>query len=185
MGRTKRIRSRIACRDVPDKNVSENDCIIKLLRWMKLWKWKSVSEMQPTEFSPLGLRGLMAKHKIDSSDILVKIPINLLITRSTAIKYIEKSKLVDCDSVSFKQMTTLEVLAIFLLLNKLQYQASMQFDRFWIPYIDTLPTSYEVPYFCDDDEVRTMLLHVVNIIETLAQISTIMELFRNFSFLLI
>ena len=153
MGRTRRIRSRIACRDVRDKNVSKNDSIVKLLRWMKLWKWKSVIELQPTEFSPFGLRGLMAKHKIDSSDILVKIPINLLITRTTAINYIEKSKRVDCDSDSFKQITTLEVLAIFLLLNKLQYQASVQFDRFWIPYIDTLPTSYEVPYFCDDDEV--------------------------------
>ena len=156
MGRTKRNRCRTARHEDRDKNVSNIDSIVELLRWMKKCKWKSVCEMQPTEFAPIGLRGLMAKHKIDSSETLVKIPIKLLVTRKTAIEFIQKSDILDESFCSYDQMTTLEVLAVFLLLNKALNRTSTIFDPFWKPYIHTLPDSYEVPYFCSDDEVRLL-----------------------------
>merc|ERR550532_903808 len=121
---------------------------------MKVSQWKAVCEMQPTEFAPLGLRGIMAKHKIDSSDTIVRIPMNLLVTRETAISFLEQSNLF-CSSLHiFNQTTTLELLAMFLLINKMSVKLSIKCDQFWKPYIDTLPESYEVPYFCNDDEVN-------------------------------
>ena len=109
--------------------------------------------MRATEFAPLGLRGLMAKHKIDASDTLVRIPLNLLVTRETAISFIKQSNIL-CENINIlNQTTTLELLAMFLLFNKLSTTLSIKCDQFWKPYIDTLPESYEVPYFCNDDEV--------------------------------
>lgn len=153
MGRTKRSRKRTACGKLRDINVSASDPIVELLRWMKLSQWKAVCEMQATEFAPLGLRGLMAKHKIDSSETLVRIPMNLLVTRETAISFIKQSNIF-CENMNiFNQTTTLELLAMFLLFNKMSATLSIKCDQFWKPYIDTLPESYEVPYFCNDDEV--------------------------------
>ena len=154
MGRTKRSRKRTAYDKLRNINVSASDPIVELLRWMKVSQWKAVCEMQATEFAPLGLRGIMAKHKIDSSDTIVRIPMNLLVTRETAISFLEQSNLF-CSSLHiFNQTTTLELLAMFLLINKMSVKLSIKCDQFWKPYIDTLPESYEVPYFCNDDEVN-------------------------------
>ena len=162
MGRTKRSRIRKANDKMRDKNVSACDSIVKLLQWMKESKWTSVCEMQPTEFLPIGLRGLMAKHKIDISDSIVRIPMNLLVTRKAAITFIERSKVFDFDSSFFSHMTTLELLAIFLIINKVPNN-DLKCDQFWKPYIDTLPESYEVPYFCNEDEVIKFNINLISL----------------------
>jgi len=161
-----------------DKNVSACDSIVKLLQWMKESKWTSVCELQPTEFLPIGLRGLMAKHKIDISDSIVRIPMNLLVTRKAAITFIERSKVFDFDSSFFSHMTTLELLAIFLIINKVPNN-DLKCDQFWKPYIDTLPESYDVPYFCNEDEVNIFPSYLK--IKTLEQKNKVWNSFSKIS----
>ena len=154
MGRTKRIRKRKAIFKERDKNVSANDPTVELLRWMKASdKWKPTCTLQLTEFAPCGLRGLMAKHDINISEVLVKIPFKHLVTKNVAVSFIEESILQN-QLVLLKKLTTLEILVIFLLLNKKQDEINIRGSQFWKPYMDTLPDSYEVPYFCEEGEVN-------------------------------
>ena len=115
--------------------------------------WKPTCALQLTEFAPLGLRGLMAKHDVDTSDVLVKIPFKLLVTRETAVSFINNANIF-LNRLDTRNMTTLELLVIFLLLNKNYEKYNVSCSRFWKPYMNTLPNSYEVPYFCKGDEVK-------------------------------
>jgi hypothetical protein len=154
MGRTKRIRTRKAIFKERDINVSANDQTVKLLRWMKASdQWKPTCALQLTEFAPCGLRGLMAKHDLNVSEILVKIPFKLLVTKNVAVSFIEES-IFQNQLALLKTLTTLELLVIFLLLNKKQEETNIPVSQLWKPYLDTLPDSYEVPYFCKDGEVN-------------------------------
>jgi hypothetical protein len=155
MGRTKRIRKQKGMFKERDKNVSASDTTVELLRWMKTSElWKPTCTLQLTEFAPFGLRGLMVKHDLDVSEVLVEIPFKLLVTKSVAVSFIKESSLFQNQLELMKNLTTLELLVIFLLLNKKQEEFNIPVSQFWKPYMNTLPHSYEVPYFCNDDEVN-------------------------------
>ena len=156
MGRTDRKRRRKVRIKEKDKNVSSSDPIIKLLQWMKTsGQWKQTCQLQLTEFAPVGLRGLMTKHDVDPLDILVRIPFKLLVTKEVAVSFIKNSNCFRNHSDLCKNLTTLELLVIFLLLNKKQETNNLSSVCYWKPYLYILPNSYEVPYFCTDDEVNS------------------------------
>ena len=155
MGRTKRKRKRRTCAESRNKNVSTSDTNIRLLKWMKTHSsWEPTCLLELTEFSPLGLRGLMAKHNININDTIVRIPIELLVTRELASSHISSSKVLKGGLKQFDYLTTLELLVIFLLITKKEARRNKEFAMFWKPYLDTFPSSYDVPFFCADDEVN-------------------------------
>lgn len=154
MGRTRRKRKRKVGLKERNYNVSASGSVIELLRWMQTaGHWIPNCALQLTEFVPLGLRGLMAKYHVEPSDLLVRIPFKLLVTREVAVSFIKESNVFQDNTDCSKIMTTLELLAIFLLLNKKADKIKEPSSHFWKPYLDTLPDSYDVPYFCKDDEV--------------------------------
>ena len=121
MGRTKRIRKRKAIFKETDKNVSGNGPTVELLRWMKANdQWRPNCILQLTEFAPSGLRGLMAKQDINISDILVRIPLKLLVTKSVAVSFIEEY-IFQNQLALLKELTTHELLVIFLLIMSEHY----------------------------------------------------------------
>ena len=155
MGRTKRKRRRRISREEQNKNVSTSDPIIRLQQWMKTSdRYLQSCNLQLTEFFPAGLRGLMARRNVNPLDILVQIPLEYLVTKEVAVSFIKKSNLFEKFHDSCDKLTTLELLVIFLLLNKNLETMNLHSSRYWKPYMDTLPGSYEVPYFCTEDEVN-------------------------------
>ena len=154
MGRTGRKRKRKVGLKEENVNVSASDPNKELLKWMKtVGDWKPNRSLQLTEFVPLRLRGFMAKCCVEPSDVLIRIPFKLLITRKVAVSFIEESKVIQ-DDVHFPNIMTFELLVIFLLLNKKSAKAKNTSCQFWKPYMNSLPDSYEVPYFCKDGEVN-------------------------------
>ena len=155
MGRTKRKRRRRISREEQNKNVSTSDPIIRLQQWMKTSdRYLQSCNLQLTEFFPAGLRGLMARRNVNPLDILVQIPLEYLVTKEVAVSFIKKSNLFEKFHDSCDKLTTLELLVIFLLLNKNLETMNLHSSWYWKPYMDTLPGSYEVPYFCTEDEVN-------------------------------
>jgi len=182
MGRTNRKRRRKVRIKEKDKNVSSSDPIIKLLQWIKTsGQWKQTCQLQLTEFAPVGLRGLMTKHDVDPLDILVRIPFKLLVTKEVAVSFIKNSNCFRNHSDLCKNLTTLELLVIFLLLNKKQETNNLSSVCYWKPYLDTLPNSYEVPYFCTDDEIKSFPSYLK--IPTLEQKTKVMKSFRKITLL--
>ena len=149
MGRTRRKRKK-------GKNINVTAHIVRLLRWMKtVGKWKPRYALQLTEFAASSLRGFMTRQRIESNSLLISIPSNLLITREVAKVFIHESKVFeDCFNDCYEILPTFELLVIFLLVNKQLDLNRKSSSNFWKPYLDTLPKSYEVPYFCKDDEVE-------------------------------
>ena len=150
MGRTRRKRKK------EGKNNNVTTHIVRLLRWMKTaGKWKPKCALQLTEFAPSSLRGFMTRQRIESNSLLISIPLNLLITREVAKVFIQESKVFEeCFNDCYEMISTHELLVIFLLVNKHLDLDRKSSSYFWKPYLDTLPESYEVPYFCKHDEVE-------------------------------
>ena len=149
MGRTRRKRKK------EGKNINVSAHIVRLLRWMKTaGKWNPKCALQLTEFAPSSLRGFMTRQRIESNSLLISIPFNLLITREVAKVFIQESKVFDCFNDCCEILPTHELLVIFLLVNKHLDVNGKSSSQFWKPYLDTLPESYEIPYFCKDDEVE-------------------------------
>ena len=168
MGRTKRKRNRRTCAESRNKNVSTSDTNIRLLKWMKTHgAWEPTCLLELTEFSPFGLRGLMAKHNININDTIVRIPIELLVTRELALSHISSFKVLKGGLKQFDYLTTLELLVIFLLIIKKEARRNKKFAMFWKPYLDTFPSSFDVPFFCADDEVKQIITFVLNITSNL------------------
>ena len=156
MGRTRRKRKHQGHLKKEGKNINVSAQILQLLRWMKTaGKWRPECALQLTDFVRSSLRGFMTRKHIESNSLLVSIPFNLLITREVVKSFMRESKVFEvCDTERFEILSTHELLVIFLLLNKHLYKIKKSSSQFWKPYLDTMPESYEVPYFCKDDEVE-------------------------------
>ena len=149
MGRTQRKRKRRADLQERNHNVSSSTSFIELLKWMKAAEqWIPNKALELAEFAPFGLRGFRATCHIKPSEIIVRIPFKLLITREVAISFIKESNIFR----DFSKMTTFTLLVIFLLLNK-KATHILPSSKFWKPYLDTLPDAYDVPFFCSKIEV--------------------------------
>ncbi|KAG8189040.1 hypothetical protein JTE90_025478 [Oedothorax gibbosus] len=83
-------------------------------------------------------RGLMTKQVIQSGDVILAIPENLLIT----CKLVLQSELGNLIKQHCPTATGHEILSLFLMREKAKGKASE-----WHPYIQTLPESYNIPAF--------------------------------------
>ena len=157
MGSTQRKRKRK--KKLANSNDSNNTIgrsvsfeIISLVQWMIAYgKWQLSCNLQLTQFHPTGLRGFMAKENIDPGSILVSIPQNILIARKFAESFVQN---IFHDEKKHKGLSTQELLVIFLIFVKhFSNEVGKSTTLFWKPYLDTLPTTYDVPFYCKSKEV--------------------------------
>jgi len=111
-------------------NLSHDDTLINLISWLKTHNWKPVSRLCPTEF-PLTGRGLMARKTILANDILVRIPLDAMITSKT----FDESNF--SQILEHKAFLSQEIFAAFLIWEKNKSGLSS-----WAPYINTLPCDF-------------------------------------------
>lgn len=140
MGRTRRQRSRTRKEKTKAPvNLSSDDSFVRLTRWMSSRGWKQPSKLCLAKFENTG-RGLMARHPIQSGDVLVSIPASLLITTATvcnsAVGHILKTS-----ATKAEVFLCQEILALFLL-----WERHLGNSSIWKNYIDTLPLSFTTPH---------------------------------------
>ena len=161
MGSTQRKRKRK--KKLTNSNESSNTIgwnvrlhIVNLVQWMMTYgKWQVSCNLQLTKFHPTGLRGFMAKENISSGSILVSIPQNILITRRFAESFVQN---IFHDNNKYKCLSTQELLVIFLIVVKhFSDEVCKSTALFWKPYLDTLPATYDVPFYCTSNEVIRMI----------------------------
>ncbi|XP_054718519.1 SET domain-containing protein 4-like [Uloborus diversus] len=102
--------------------------------------FKSTKKLRPKYFFGFG-RGLMTEEPIQSGDVILSIPENLLISPHLVLKsYLGTFFERHCPNASGQ-----EILSTFLMCEKIKAETSE-----WYPYIKSLPKSYSLPsYFCD------------------------------------
>ncbi|XP_053189651.1 SET domain-containing protein 4 [Scomber japonicus] len=113
---------------------------VKLMKFLHQRGFTSTL-LQPALFSDTG-RGLQALRNVKTGHMLISLPESCLLTTSTVLdsylgQYIKSWK---------SRLSPLLALCVFLVCERHRGEASD-----WLPYIDTLPTSYTCPaYFADD-----------------------------------
>jgi hypothetical protein len=147
MGRRARIRRR-------KRNVASSDgvsvggdrTLITLFHWLSRHGWRPAAPLRLAAFSESG-RGLMTVSSLQPNSLIVSIPTRLLVTRHTAALSLGVE-----DERAFPAH---DLLAVFILTELLQDR-----DSFWLPYLDTFPTGYTVPYYCTASEVEAFPAYV-------------------------
>lgn len=112
----------------------------------KVTKWKHLLSLERHDD---GYRTFLARKDIAKGSTLLEIPDHLLITGNKASKWLLKNKWISHEQVSSISGTVL--IALFLFFE------SKQVDSFWKPYLDVLPTSYDMLFL-----FRRELLYVNN-----------------------
>lgn len=145
MGRTLRRRLRKKKHSRLPINKKYLNGFVQFIEWLAKNGWKPVCKLLFANFQLTG-NGLMAKQKIKSGDIIVKIPENLLIT----VRSVSRSMFgfIFHKGNSF---TTQQVLSAFLVLEK-----HLGSESFWEKYITLLPESIATPVFCSPDVLHAM-----------------------------
>jgi hypothetical protein len=141
MGRRQRVRRRKALKTAC-VNVSGDPDMVQLFRWLSSQAWRPTAPLRLTSFPHSG-RGLMAMSSLQSNSLIVSIPKKLLVTRRRAVEALNVH-----DTAA--ELSTHDLLAVFLL-----KETSLGHTSFWLPYLQTLPTSYSVPYFCTSSEMAS------------------------------
>ncbi|KAK0096784.1 hypothetical protein PV326_004419 [Microctonus aethiopoides] len=155
MGRTKRNRQRhktkfniILFQSLQDKSTDKDDGFITLERmkaWMISMGWSSVCDLVPSIF-PITGRGLKTLEDIKANRVLIKIPINLLITTSV----VSQSDVyrIFMNNENYEAQC---VIAAFLI-----YEKHLAFNSKWKFYIDSLPSLYTIPDYCTWTEKKIL-----------------------------
>ena len=116
---------------------------ITLLKWAKM-NGISFGKLRPAYFPATG-RGLMACKKLNSGDLVISVPENMLITAKTA----EQSDI-------GKQLITLRPKPLLMLCVFILYEKHRGKSSFWHPYIITLPWSFNTPAYFNDEELNAL-----------------------------
>lgn len=141
MGRTKR--QRIKNRDRPNSlNLSNDPTAISLKKWLKSHKFADPLKLQLRSFADTG-RGVTSTKPVQPSDVLMRIPFDLLITFDT----IRKSKLVDQLT---RPLSIQTLLALFLVKERRKGEHSA-----WKSYLDSLPDPEpSLPWMVQPDHIQ-------------------------------
>ena len=140
--RRKRRRNGTYCSE-HGKTVNEAE-YITLLKWAKRNRI-SFGKLRPAYFPATG-RGLMTCKKLNSGDLVISVPDEMLITVKTAEQ-----------SVIGKRLTQLRLdkpllmLCVFIL-----YEKHRGISSFWHPYISTLPRSFNTPAYFKEEELNAL-----------------------------
>lgn len=123
------------------RNLSNDPKAIQLLKWLHRHGYRESKSLRLSGFLNTG-RGLMAREHIPADSVIISIPLRLLVTRNHALEQLPSLRGHSC--------STQEVLSAFLL------REVSRVDSPWSTYLATLPTSYSVPFFCEDGVVDVL-----------------------------
>ena len=133
MGRTQRIRN---LRKRLNGDLSDQKCYFQLLKWMK----DKTNGWQPTDLElqlfDVGLRGLKTTRIIAPLQNLIQVPHQLLVTRNVALGHLQFGH----------KLSTHQLLALFLISSPSE----------WTEYLESLPTTYDVPFFSSELEIQAL-----------------------------
>lgn len=144
---------------------------IVLLKWAKR-NGISFGKLRPAYFPRTG-RGLMTCKKLNSGDLVISAPEEMLITTKTA----EQSEIGKQLIKLHVQLKPLLMLCVFILYEKFRGKSS-----FWYPYISTLPRSFNTPAYFSEKELNALpsSLHE----ECVMQVKTVSESYEELKRLL-
>ena len=141
--RRKRKRNGDYCREY-GRAVHERE-YIALLKWAKRNRI-SFGKLRPAYFPETG-RGLMACKKLNTGDLVISVPEEMLITTKTA----KQSEIGKQLTQLHVQLNSLVLLCVFILYEKYRGKSS-----FWYPYISTLPRSFNTPAYFSEEELDAL-----------------------------
>lgn len=149
MGQTSRRRKRKKSAEGLPVSCACRHNIIALRMWMKN-KAHFKSQLIPAEFSDTG-RGLMTKTNIKPGEIVISVPVNLLITTTSALQS-EIGEIIKCWK---PKLTPMQCLIVLLVWEKHKDKGSE-----WYPYIDILPSSFTTPAYFSSRELSLLPISV-------------------------
>lgn len=165
--RRKRKRNGICCSE-HGRTVNEAECIT-LLEWAKR-NGISLGKLRPAYFPATG-RGLMTCRKLNSGDLVISVPEEMLITAKTVGQ-----------SDIGKQLAKLSLKPLLMLCVFILYEKHRGKSSFWHPYISALPSSFNTPAFFNEEELNALpsSLHE----QCITQINTVHESYEELKGLL-
>lgn len=147
MGRT--LRKRRQKKKLNFAKLSDNieESLIFLKSWLLSENCLSIHHLIP-EYFPFTGRGLKTLKRIESNEVLIQLPFQLLITTDVLLQSNIRILFVDNITDSF---TPHCMLATFLV-----YEAHLDIKSKWYLYLKTLPQSFTNPDFCSNKEKRML-----------------------------
>jgi len=165
MGRRGRVRRR---RKEKAINVSCSPEVISLCQWLSGQGWLPCQPLSPAVFPDTG-RGLQARAHIAPGEVIISVPSSALVTATT----VRKSSLgKQIEAINCDNLTAQELLSLWLVSEKNKGTSSSYF-----PYLQSLPTSYTVPYFCSPSERSSLPDYLSQLTEN--QIQTVNNAFNK------
>lgn len=155
MGRTSRRRRSKKKFSLSQTKNKDEIILNRLFAWMRSLNWSPTCSLDCYRFPDTG-RGLKALKYVESNEIIVKIPKNLLITTSV-ISQSSIQHIISNPEISDAQ----GALAAFLV-----YEVHLGDESAWKPYLDSIPQAFNNPYFCttrEKENLPSYLLDMLNI----------------------
>lgn len=142
--------------------------MICLCQWLSGQGWVPSQPLSPAIFPDTG-RGLQARAHIAPGEVIISIPSSALVTART----VRKSNLgKQIETINCDNLTAQELLSLWLVSEKGKGPSSLYF-----PYLQSLPTSYTVPYFCSPSERSSFPDYLRQLTEN--QIQTVTNAFNK------
>ncbi|KAH8395123.1 hypothetical protein KR215_010851 [Drosophila sulfurigaster] len=155
MGRTQRLRQRRAPKDTTHPADHELDSLHVLYAHLNCLGWRNTTQLSALHFPQTG-RGLCSKRqRLRPGDEMIRLPANCLISIATLeadeqFKALFNKDLFDKDArISFQALV-----ACYLMYQQHLHETSQQSTLG--AYLDTLPRSYTMPYFCAMSELQCL-----------------------------
>ncbi|XP_012522270.1 SET domain-containing protein 4 [Monomorium pharaonis] len=143
MGRTLRKRRQKKRLNFVKSNENTDESLIRLKSWLLSENCMSISYLIPEHFSLSG-RGLKTIKRIESNEILIQLPLQMLITTDALMQSDIKTLFLYNTADSFSSQC---MLAMFII-----YEMHLGIKSKWYFYLQTLPQSFTNPDFCTNRE---------------------------------
>lgn len=149
-----------------EKTVNVSRTIFELMEWFRT---RRAGLRQPgpslrlSVFPNIG-RGLMALSTLKPNDVLISIPLRFMITREKVENSLKSDRT--------NELTTHHLISVFLL-----RELDKGSNSFWLPYLKTLPDSFDVPFFCSSTEIDSTPFYVKQ--KCLAQQKIVLSAFEK------
>ncbi|XP_055847052.1 SET domain-containing protein 4 [Episyrphus balteatus] len=142
MGKTKRNQQKNPNESIPDKN----DSAISLYHYLNKFNWKNEKKLACQNFSTTG-RGLCSKTNILPGDVIIRLPLEAMITLATLendqnFRELNEELVNSKTTISFQSLLTL-----YILMQK--HATDSPFEL----YIKSIPSKFSTPYFCSSNEL--------------------------------
>lgn len=141
MGRTSRKRHQK--RNLAKLNESTDESLIHLKSWLLRENCLLIQHLTPEHFPVTG-RGLKTLKCIESNEVLIQLPFQILITTDTLLQSDIRILFLNNITDSFSSQC---MLSVFLV-----YEAHLNIESKWHIYLKTLPQSFTNPDFCSNKE---------------------------------